>query len=282
MPLNMNNPVVLAELRPPQLIDLGTWLKAYYGVGPTSFGIKGDENHLSGYHRSFNTLTQVPGANGWDDYSIQNTLDNTNLNRNDCCAADLTPGVWGSAENRARMIGITTRMYNAAKANDPRIRQCREFAGTLNGTSVIRFRCDGGAVQSPFDSSHLHHGHWSFWRSRVRWNHAGLFQVITGGTAVASGDTADFAASNVLTPEGAIVGSHVALSRLLAESKANKAMIELVASKVDITPEELATIAEAARQGAQQGSSGATPEEVRQAVDAELDEAFGAAKDTDS
>ena len=78
------------------------------------------------------------------------------------------------------MIDSTNRMYAAAKKLDPRIQQCREFAGTFDGRTVVRFRCDGGAIQSPFDSSHLEHWHISFWRSRVRWNHQGLYEVITG------------------------------------------------------------------------------------------------------
>lgn len=180
MPLNMNDPNVKAEIQPPQLLELGDKLKAFYQVGAAHFGIKGDENHLSGYHRSRNTLVHTPGASGSGDYSIQHSLDTQNMSWDDCSAFDMTPHNWGSTENNRRMIDATNRMYNASKKFDPRIQQCREYAGTFDGHSVVRFRCDGGAIQSPFDSSHLEHMHVSLWRSRVRWNHQGLYEVITG------------------------------------------------------------------------------------------------------
>jgi hypothetical protein len=179
MPLNMQHPVVQAELSPPQLVALGNQLKARYGQPASAFGIKGDENHLTGYHRSFNTLTQVPGAGGWNDYSIQSSLDNTNLNRDDCSACDFTPASWGSALCRQRMIEQTSRVHQACLRGDSRVRQLREFAGTLNGSTIVRFRNDGTFI-SPFDSSHLWHWHASFYRSRVRWDHSGLLDIIVG------------------------------------------------------------------------------------------------------
>lgn len=57
--------------------------------------------------------------------------------------------------------------------------------------------------------------------------------------------------------------------------------VDLLLSKVDISPEELQAIEDAAREGAQDGASGATPDEVRAVVDEELDEHSRAGADDD-
>lgn len=60
------------------------------------------------------------------------------------------------------------------------------------------------------------------------------------------------------------------------------AKLDVLLSKADLTEEELQAIENAAREGAEAGAGGATPEQVREVVDSELDEAFGAARDTDT
>lgn len=306
MPLNMNDPNVQAEVQPPALRQLGTWLKAHYGVGADNFGIKGDANHLSGYHRSRNTLVKTPGASGSGDYSIQHALDTQNMSWNDCSACDFTPHAWGSAENNRRMIDITNRMYAAALARDPRVQQCREFAGTFDGASVVRFRCDGGAIQSPFDSSHLEHGHWSFWRSRVNWSHQGLFEVITGeesamrmilvaeqpGAQVWLSnmitrrpilDAADL--NNVRTQAGGFWGSEIWSSGTILNVGVGGLHVWGVdvtaGNPVELTPEQLEEIYAAAREGAESADA-ATADEVAEVVDRELDQHFAAGANDDA
>jgi len=291
MPLNMSDPIVVAEVQPPTVIDLGNLLKAHYGVGSSNFGIKGDENHLSGYHRSRNTLVNVPGASGSGDYSIQNTLDTVNMSWNDCSACDMTPHQWGSTENNQRMIDGTNRMYTAAKKYDPRIQQCREFAGTFDGVNVVRFRCDGGAIQSPFDSSHLEHWHISFWRSRVRWNHSGLFEVLTGSDGdddmiflVSDTSGIVWASENKQTRRRLVDTDDLNDYRTQATNGtmkvwANGTILSVPSGKLYMWGEDITTpeqveladanieeIKQAAREGAQDGSGGLTFEETEQAA----------------
>ncbi len=72
------------------------------------------------------------------------------------------------------------RVYDAAKARDPRLAGLREFAGTIDGVNVITFNCADGSLKSPFDRSHLDHTHGSFWRSRAGNDHTGILQVLLG------------------------------------------------------------------------------------------------------
>jgi hypothetical protein len=95
-------------------------------------------------------------------------------------AFDFTPGVWGSAENRHRMVAITMRVHAAARARDPRLADLREFAGTEDGQTVVTFNCADGSAKSPFDSSHLDHCHGSLWRGRADRDHSSIVAVMLG------------------------------------------------------------------------------------------------------
>lgn len=182
MVINMNDPRILAEWDPPTIKAVGAALRGAYGTSADAVGIRGNNVHNSGYHRSENWIRNSPDSRDHDaDYSLQGSL-NVSADRNAVCALDFTPGSWGTSENRRRMIELTTRMRNAALAHDPRLSNVFEFAGTLNGSSVVTFRCSDGAARSPFDSSHLDHCHISFYRARALNNHDGVTAVLLGGT----------------------------------------------------------------------------------------------------
>jgi len=190
MPINMNDPRIKAEWVPPTITAVGTALRQRYGTGADSIGTQGNNVHNSGYHRSENWIRNSPDSRDHDqDYSIQGEL-NRSQNRDAVCALDFTPGSWGTQENRRRMIELTTRVRTAALAHDPRLSDVFEFAGTLNGTNVVTFRCSDGASRSPFDSSHLDHMHASFFRSRALNNHDGFIDVLLGDDDMA-GERAD-------------------------------------------------------------------------------------------
>jgi len=180
MPINMNSPYIRAEVVPQSINDMGTRLKAHYGVGADSFGSKGNEYHDYGYHRSRKWILLDPDSRyGTSDYSVQTSRDNggdEDWNR----AFDFVPGVWGTQENRRRMIEITTRVYNAAKARDPRLKNMREFAGTLDGKNVITFNCADGSHKSPFDITHLDHCHGSMYTDTADADHNGIVDIMLG------------------------------------------------------------------------------------------------------
>lgn len=178
MPLNMSDPYLRAERQPPALIELGIRLKTHYGVGSDNFGIRGNEFHYDGFHRSRAFLLKSSQGNGGD-YSTRGTL-NQGGNENNNCAFDFTPGVWGSTDNRAKMIVLTKRLHDAAVANDTRLADYYEFAGTLDGKKVVTFYAQGGAFKNPFDSTHLDHIHGSKYRSRSDNSDTKLGDVLLG------------------------------------------------------------------------------------------------------
>jgi hypothetical protein len=179
MVINMNDPRILAEWSPGTISAVGQALRSHYGTSADSVGIKGNNVHNSGFHRSENWIRNSPDSRDHDqDYSLAGSL-NVSADRNAVCALDFTPG------NTARMIELTTRMRNAALARDPRLANVFEFAGTLDGNNVVTFRCSDGAARSPFDSSHLWHCHMSFYRARALNNHDGVRAVLLGEGLVA-------------------------------------------------------------------------------------------------
>jgi hypothetical protein len=178
MPLNMNDPYLRAERQPPALVALGVRLKSHYGVGAENFGIKGNEFHDDGYHRSRNFLLNSSLGNGGD-YSTNGSL-NQGGNGDNNSAFDFTPGTWGTSDNTAKMIEMTKRTRAAARANDPRLADYYEFAGTEDGVHVVTFYAHGGGAKQPFDPSHLHHLHGSKYRSRADNDDTGLGDVLLG------------------------------------------------------------------------------------------------------
>jgi hypothetical protein len=180
MALNMNDPYIRAERQPASLVALGVRLKAHYGVGADNFGIKGNEYHTSGFHRSRNWILNSVQGSGSGDYSVRGSRNMGGGADNDA-AFDITPGVWGTAENRRLMVELTKRVYDAAVRRDPRVTaNWYEFAGTLDGKTVVTFYADGGGFKSPFDSSHLEHLHGSGYRDTIEKDHTGLGDVLLG------------------------------------------------------------------------------------------------------
>jgi hypothetical protein len=180
MPLNPSDPAYIAEITPASIAAMERPLCSAFGVGLYAFGAKGNTVHLSGYHRSRQwILNSSDSRYGSSDYSVTRTLDQSGDWRW-VSAFDFTPGAWGTDENRRRMRLITSRVYVAAVARDPRLSSLREFAGTLDGRTVVTFNCADGSLKSPFDSSHLDHVHGSFWRSRAATDHTGIVEVMLG------------------------------------------------------------------------------------------------------
>lgn len=180
MPLNENDPRYRAEVTPQAIRNMEVPLCSAYGVGLDAFGAKGNTTHLSGFHRSHNWLISSPDSRyGFNDYSIQGSR-NQGGNWDWVSAFDFTPGAWGSVDNRNKMITITKRVRAAARANDHRLADLYEFAGTEDGHTVVTFYGQGGGSKTPFDSSHLDHVHGSFWRDGAANDHSGLLAVMLG------------------------------------------------------------------------------------------------------
>lgn len=183
MPLNVTDRWYRAETTPPTISRLGVGLCRAYNRPSGAFGAKGNLVHRSGYHRSRAWILHSPDSrHGARDGSVRQPLDQGGSD-DDVSAFDFTPADWGSPRNRQLMAELTRRVFTAAKARDPRLSNLREFAGTLDGKTVITFNCADGSLKDPFDSSHLDHVHGSLWRSRAAADHAGILHVLLGTRA---------------------------------------------------------------------------------------------------
>jgi len=138
------------------MIGLGLQLRAAYGVGATAFGIKGNTAHLSGGHRSQEWLKNSAYCTNRI-YSVQSGL--TAAQARMCVAFDFTPGAWGTADNRAKMIVLTRRLIDAQKAG--LLDELDEVFGTVDGKTVTGWNNDADRSVSA-DSSHLDHIHGRF------------------------------------------------------------------------------------------------------------------------
>lgn len=180
--LNPNDPYYIAERTPSSIAAMEHPLCDHYGVGLGNFGAKGNEYHDYGFHRSRRWIMNSPDSrHGSDDYSIRDQR-NKGGNADNVCAFDFTPGEWGTTDNRNKMIQITKNLLHAAERNDPRLSTAYEFAGTIDGKTVITFAAQGGARKSPFDSTHLDHVHGSFWRDNSDNDHMGIVDVMLHGS----------------------------------------------------------------------------------------------------
>jgi hypothetical protein len=174
-PILMSESWAVAEVVPAAIGAMGAPLCAAFGVPSSHFGAKGNNVHDYGPHRSYNWIINSPYSRfRFDDRSVLGALNSVGIDRNAISAFDITPG------SRAKMRQMTERVYQASLARDPRLRTMREFAGTRDGVHVVRFVCDGGGFLSPYDSSHLDHGHGTFWRRYAHDDHSGVVQILIG------------------------------------------------------------------------------------------------------
>jgi hypothetical protein len=263
MALSPTDPAYRAEVVPNSVDVLGKRLCVAYQRPAAAFGAKGNLTHYSGYHRSRRWILNSPDSRyGERDYSVLRDLDRGG-DEDWVSAFDFTPGEWGSRRNRELMVELTGRVYAAAKARDPRVSVLREFSGTLDGKTVVTFNCADGSLKSPFDSSHLDHGHGSFWRARAADDHSGLLAVLIGGddmsqqaesilAALASGglsyvDNAGKTQQFVPTVE---------IYRQLDFRKAVTNILTSIAERVDIDAAELDAVKAAAKEGALSAADG--------------------------
>lgn len=147
-------------------------LRAFYGLGPSAVGAAGDNNHLSGRHRSY----------AWD--------------RNSRYCVDRGYGTSDARDQsgdrnwyRAVDVGITGQtLFDASRRMDALVRSGRapgvaEWFGTFDGRTVVGW-FQGSPSTS--DSSHLTHLHAGFWNESA--NDAALMQLVYAiitGTAAA-------------------------------------------------------------------------------------------------
>ncbi len=137
-------------------------LRVFYGLGPSSVGAAGDNNHLYGRHRSY----------AWDDVSryCTNPRYGTTDGRDQGGNRD-----W----YRACDVGITGQaLYDASHRIDALVRSggapgIAEWFGTFDGQTVVGW-FEGRPSTS--DDSHLYHLHIGFWNESA--DNAALMQLV--------------------------------------------------------------------------------------------------------
>lgn len=259
MSINPNDGRYKAEQTSPTILAMRDPLCHAYGVGPGNFGAKGNLSHDHGYHRSLNWVLHSPDSrDGARDYSALLAADKPTFNLDDVAAVDFTPGEWGTADNRKKMIAITARMIDALKRDDPRVAAVREFAGTLDGVHVVTYDHSRHAFKTPFDVTHLDHGHTSLYRSMTRVNHAGIVSVMLGEsmaewTQKQIDDVVFTLTANPIHARLNVLESNVAAIM----EKLDDLVARPAAGPVELTDEQTATVADAARAGTIAGINGA-------------------------
>jgi hypothetical protein len=147
-----NEPEWGAQYTPPAMVtELLAPLRELYGLGPNAVGAAGDNNHLSGRHRSYAWCrnSRFCGDRGYGTSDARDQGGDRNWYR----AADV--GITGQA------------LFDASRRMDALVRSGRapgiaEWFGTFDGVRVVGW-FQGNPSTS--DSSHLFHLHVGFWNS---------------------------------------------------------------------------------------------------------------------
>lgn len=159
------------EYTPPALRTLADSVRQYFGLPWAAIGLKGDESHTYGYHRSRRWIME--DGQGSDDYSVQLAKDQGG-DANWICALD-------TSLDPDRMHTTTARLMDALKAKDPRVASVREVFGTLDSRNVTGWDASDDSYTTA-DDSHLWHVHISLYRSMANNDHSGILSVIKGDT----------------------------------------------------------------------------------------------------
>jgi hypothetical protein len=157
------------ELAAPALLVLASQLRAFYpGAG---IWIRGDNNHLRGYHRSRRWIqTSIYCTNRT--YSVSRTWGDRNGGNYDwVCALDL-------ALPHAELTAACRRLDAQCRAG--RLEKVTEWFGNLGGDSTVDGWDNISNRPASADTSHLTHLHISFDRGRANDNHDDLLAILTG------------------------------------------------------------------------------------------------------
>lgn len=166
------------EIEPPALQALKAGIKRWRpGAG---VGIKGDNNHLNGYHRSRRWIsTSIWCTNRT--YSVSRTSgDRSGGDANWCTAMD----IWGIAQSD--LHAMCKRLDAAVRAG--RLEKITEWYGNFGGDTRVDGWDNIADRLASSDSSHLFHLHMSFDRGRADEDHSDVLAVLIGEIDVNASD----------------------------------------------------------------------------------------------
>jgi hypothetical protein len=166
-----SEPAWQAEFTPPSLRALRVRLAQHFAVPLANIGTRGNEFHLSGYHRSRRWIKQSAYCVSRT-YSVSRTPGDRSGGSDDAVSAmDITLP-------RAQLLGMCQRLDVAVRAG--RLEKITEWYGNTDGDQRVDGYDNLSDRVASSDSSHLWHAHLSFDRGRVAEDHADLFAILTG------------------------------------------------------------------------------------------------------
>lgn len=211
-------------------------------------GIRGDNNHLSGYHRSRRWIKESSFCTNRT-YSVSRTSgDRSGGNSNWACAIDLG----GIAQSELHLA--CKRLDAAVRAG--RLEKITEWYGNFGDDGRVDGYDNISDRIASSDSSHLTHLHMSFDRGRANEDHSDLLAILIGDdmswqenlTAGPDGNFATFPAKDWL------IGTNIAVwNKVVPAMTTMAAVLDAVAKKIDLDPVELDAIKAAAEAGARAG-----------------------------
>lgn len=265
-----------AELAAPALVDLAAALQDHWPAAEV--GIRGDNGHLNGYHRSRRWIKESQFCTNRT-YSVSRTSgDVSGGNSNWACAIDF------GGIPQAELHAVCKRLDAAVRAG--RLEKVTEWYGNFGGDDRVDGWDNISDRIASSDSSHLSHLHMSFDRGRANEDHSDLLAILTGEDDMALTDPIPLPAGQYPELGGQKTArfdellGYMAARGLRQELQMAQALkvIELIAAKVDLDPAELEALKAAAAAGAQAGVVGSA-QALAVAIVAELHDELGLTPD---
>lgn len=167
-----------AETIPSGLASLRMKLLSHYGLSGGAIGIRGDVNHLRGYHRSRAWILNSRYCKNRT-YSVSRTAgDRAGGDPNWVCGMDI------SLDTR-RLLTLCKNLDAGVRSG--RFEKITEWYGNIDGDTRVDGYDNISNIMATSDSSHLGHAHISLDRGRANDNHDDIFLLLTAGTISSGG-----------------------------------------------------------------------------------------------
>jgi hypothetical protein len=159
-----------AETAAPALVTLGQQLRRRWPAA--QIGIRGNDVHLSGYHRSRRWIKESRFSKNRT-YSVSRTAgDRSGGDPNWACALDF------GGISQSELHAVCKRLDSAVRAG--RLEKITEWYGNFGGDDRVDGFDNIADRLASSDSSHLTHLHMSFDRGRANEDHSDVLAVLIG------------------------------------------------------------------------------------------------------
>jgi hypothetical protein len=254
------------ESIPPTLNKLAVDLRAALHVPVNDVGMRGDTNHLRGYHRSAAWVHNSDFCTSRS-YSVSETTGNRSPGDvNWVCAIDI------GGLSQDDLMAMCQRVDAAIRSG--RFEKITEWYGNINGDQRVDGYDNIRNILATSDSSHLVHLHLSFDRKRVSEDHSDVFAMLTGADMLEEKFTSGTHKGQTVEQVLSAMADNAYLAALRGDYVANKLNLDaritaitgaltaiqtaLTGLGIDLTSEQLTAITTAAHDGAASALDGVT------------------------